>query len=119
MRKVSILTAQANLRQQVPLCGVPLCNSVPSVVKLLIGVERAQSYTEEYTLGSAQNRFWLQRVDYFLLRADAAAAGAVAAGFFLPSISARLCLRAAIKSTTGANFFGFSTSATVPPSSLA
>src|ERR1700689_5052695 len=52
----------------------------------------------------------------------AAAAGssdlAVAAGFFLPSICARLCLRAAIKSTTGASFFGFSTAATSPPSSL-
>src|SRR2546430_7423128 len=43
---------------------------------------------------------------------------AVAAGFFLPSICARLCLSAAIRSTTGASFFGFSTAATSPPSSL-
>jgi hypothetical protein len=43
---------------------------------------------------------------------------AVAAGFFRPSICARLCLRAAIRSTTGANFLGFSTAATSPPSSL-
>ena len=62
---------------------------------------------------------------YFLRRdfpPAAAAAGAsefaVPAGFFLPSICARLCLRAAIKSTTGANFFGFSTAATSPPSSV-
>ena len=41
-----------------------------------------------------------------------------AAGFFLPSISARLCLRAAMRSTTGANFLGFSTSTTLPPSSF-
>src|SRR3984885_4191020 len=62
----------------------------------------------------------------YLLRRDlptAATLGssdlAVAAGFFLPSICAKLCLRAAIKSTTGASFFGFSTAATSPPSSLA
>jgi hypothetical protein len=48
----------------------------------------------------------------------AASRGAVAAGFFFPSISARLCLSADIKSTTGASFFGFSTSAILPPSSL-
>src|SRR2546426_439369 len=41
-----------------------------------------------------------------------------AAGFFLPSISAKLCFRAAMRSTTGASFFGFSTSAILPPSSL-
>ena len=46
------------------------------------------------------------------------AALVVAAGFFLPSISARLCFSAAIRSTTGASFFGLSISTTLPPSSL-
>ena len=54
--------------------------------------------------------------DFFF--AVAASRGAVAAGFFFPSMSARLCFSADIRSTTGASFFGFSTSAIVPPSSL-
>src|SRR5438874_11788359 len=39
--------------------------------------------------------------------------------FFLPSICARLCLSASIKSTTGAAFFGFSTPTTCLPSRCA
>ncbi len=38
------------------------------------------------------------------------ASAALAAGFFLPSISARLAFNADMRSTTGASFLGFSTS---------
>src|SRR5581483_8746696 len=62
------------------------------------------------------------RSTYFRRRDFAAATGssslAKAAGFFFPSIWARLCFSAAIRSTTGANFLGFSTAVTSPPSSF-
>src|SRR5437868_15064682 len=47
------------------------------------------------------------------------AASTRCAGFFLPSICARLCLRAAIRSTTGAGLPGFSTAVTSLPSRCA
>src|ERR1022692_889965 len=70
-------------------------------------------------------RLWDAEAGSLFYRRRDFAAGAdssdliVAAGFFLPSIWARLCFSAAIRSTTGASFFGFSTAATSPPSSLA
>src|SRR5271170_8520298 len=83
------------------------------------GIRHSDFARDQHPLPKTPILLYLPRRDL----PPAAAAGssdlAVAAGFFLPSLCARLCFRAAIKSMTGASFFGFSTAATSPPSSLA